>query len=350
MKPYSPFSIVFLAVALLPSLLVAGWEDIDVSKTPPREAPVVSAPPARTAMPQPTRRPAPAPIPYAPPSSPMSSDPLLPPDLYSAHLDPVQVSDSWYRARLSLPASLDNQSISDGDISLLEFDFHFGLWDFRNIIGGDLSIGVDPSATIFTDDADLDLMPSFLVTAPVDVNWIWRYLNGTSFELGAAPGIYTDIDALGGGMFSCPFHVCFYYAVDPTISLQGGVEIRPGWGETAMPLFGLAWRPNDQFRLEVGAPRSMAQLQLGAVGLYGLVEWNNRSFNMDGDKEKPDMITLNDWRLGGGLTVDFSETCRLTFEAGYLFERSIEVEGDAGEDELDVDPAPFFGVLFGSEF
>ena len=363
------FNVRHLAFTLLflPFALYAGWEDIDVSSKPSRRrtpaAPVATQRPAPTyrapAAPAPRRRPvqtyqapppsrpAPAPRHVVKPPAPVTG--LLPPDLYSAFLDARQESRSWYRFRIMLPSSLSDMS-AHGDLTYVELDAHFFLWEYRNLIGGDFSVGLNPATTVFVDDADLDHFPTLLLKLPVDVDWNWRFVNGVSLDIGAAPGIYSDIGAMDGDMFSVPFHVCFYYSVDPTVSLRGGVEIRSGWDETAMPLIGLAWRPNEMFRLELGAPRTMAQLQMGPIELYGKAEWRNVSYNMSGDDNEPDTLTLNDWMFAAGLSIDFAPTTRLTVEAGYLIDRSIKGENDSGEDELDVDSAPFFGILFGSEF
>ena len=113
-----------LAMALLPIVIIAGWEDIDVSNKPRgrasaaapapvyRAAPAPAyrqAPPQRQVAPAPVYRPAPqtpvyrpAPVQrQTPPPAQYylggysSSTDLLPPDLYSAYLDANRETEKW---------------------------------------------------------------------------------------------------------------------------------------------------------------------------------------------------------------------------------------------------------------
>ena len=67
-------------------------------------------------------------------------------------------------------------------------------------------------------------MPSALLTAPADLSWLWRFVNGWSLELGFAPGIYSDVEDLGADMFSFPLRGCFYFAFNPELAVRFGLE------------------------------------------------------------------------------------------------------------------------------
>lgn len=271
----------------------------------------------------------------------------MPPDLYSPFLDANAESDAWYR--LSLVASGDVEGCEDG-FGLYVAEAHFNLYQGRDILAGDLFINLDPSLAILSDDAGLSFMPSVLIALPIDFAWIWRYLNGWSFELGATPGIYADAKGLfQTESLGLPFRGCFYYALAPETAVRAGVEIRPGWDLIAMPLVGIAWQPSEMFFAEVGLPRSLAEVQIGPVGLYGKIQWNNMTYALDDHDENPKSFTLNGWQFGAGVSVAFTDTIRLAFEAGIITGRDITFE-DSGDLELDVDSAPYFSVLFGSEF
>ena len=330
----------------------AGWEDTGAVRAPspaPQQRPATAAKPAAqrrqpTAAPQ---RTAPAES-YDTPVAPRGSASQMPPDLYSAFLDTSAESDAWYR--LSVESSGDVEGSDDG-FGLIVADAHFNLGLARDLLYGDLSVNLDPSISLLTDDAAITYMPSVLLAIPFDFSWVWRYLNGWSFELGARPGIYADAKGLfQTKALSVPFRGCFYYAIDQETAVRFGAEIRPGWDLIAMPLLGLAWQPSEMFFTEIGLPRSIAEVQLGPVGIYGKIAWNNMTYALDGSDEDPDSFTLNGWQFGAGVSVAFTETIRLAFEAGVITGREITFDGGADDADLDVDSATYFSVLFGSEF
>ena len=272
----------------------------------------------------------------------------MPPDLYSAFLDASDESDAWYRLSVVSSGGIEG---SDDGFGLVVADAHIGLGLVRDVLAGDLEIGLDPSVSLLTDDAGITYMPSVLLAIPVDFAWTWRYLNGWSFELGARPGIYADAKGLfQAKALSLPFRGCFYYAIDAETAVRFGAEIRPGWDMVAMPLVGLAWQPSEMFFAEIGLPRSVAEFQAGPVGIYGKIAWNNMTYALDGADEDPDKFTLNGWQFGAGVSVAFTETIRLAFEAGVLAGRDITFDGGADDADLDVDSATYFSILFGSEF
>ncbi len=343
--------------ALVAATAFAGWEDTGSVRNPS-----ASQSAARTATRQAVRRPSAAQssgLSRQPPPhhdaqsgsrsvSPRGSRALVPPDLYSAFLDTGDESSSWYR--LSFVSSGDVEGAGDS-FGLFAADAHFRLGEFRGLLAGDLAIDIDPSLGVLTDDAGFDYMPSILVALPVDFTWIWRYLNGWSLELGVSPGIYADAKGLfQSKALGLPFHGCLYYAFSGETAVRFGAEIRPGWDLVAMPLVGIAWQPSEMFFAELGLPRSLAELQLGPVGIYGKMVWNNMTYALDADAGEPDAFTLNGWQFGGGVSIAFSETFRLAFEAGVIAGRDITFEGGDGDVELDVDTVPYFSLLFGSEF
>ncbi len=338
-------------LAFATATAIAGWEDTGTVRQP--------APSPQTAQPT-TRRQAPAvPANQRPaanrarttqtnPSTGRTPTPILPPDLYSAFLDTDEESSSWYR--LTFIASGDVGDAGEG-FGLYVADAHFKLSEFRGLLYGDLTIDLDPSLGVLTDDAGFSCTPSILVALPVDFTWIWRYLNGWSLELGVRPGIYADTDGLfQSNSFGVPFRGCFYYALSSETAIRFGAEIRPGWDLIAMPLLGVAWEPSEMFLLELGLPRSLAKLQIGPIDVYGKIVWENTTYALDAGDGEPDAFTLNGWKFGAGAAVAFTEDIRLAFEAGIIAGRKIKFEGGDNDLDLDVDTVPYFSILFGSEF
>lgn len=269
-------------------------------------------------------------------------------DLYSPFLDSPVESEHWYRVDYVTDAEADEDGLHQ--ISSLEVDLHFLLAEYRDVLGGDLSMKIDPSFTVFTEDGQYKILPALLLDVPFDIQWVWRFVNAWSLEVGAAPGLYGDLEAMGFDMFGLPLRGCLYYALNPMLSFRAGVEARPGWDRVVMPLVGLAWEPNDIFRLELGVPQSVVDISLGRVGLYGKAEWKNATYAMSGEDDDPDDITMDYWRVGTGLSFHFTEDVSAAIELGLITGREFKANGGYGSDSLDLDDTFYFGFVVGSQF
>lgn len=241
-------------------------------------------------------------------------------------------------------------TVGDESFSSLELYASYQLAEFRNFLSGDLSLVFNPLFTVILDDGGIGDIPGFLVNMPVDVKWIWRFVNKWSFEVGAAPGFYGDIEAFGDS-FACPFRGILYYSLEQDLAFMAGAEVRVGWDQVVMPHVGLAWEPSDMFLLKLAMPQSLIKAQLGPVGLYGLFEWNNTTYALDGEgDDKLEELTLNDCRFGVGAIIDFTEDFSITLEGGIVENREVYAEGDDAEGLLEVDGSFYFGVSVGSRF
>lgn len=367
-----------LAMVLASSAAMAAWTDTGVTPAP-RGTAAGTAPATRPATPTVQRPTTPTAQPYNGPTSQRPSvpasqrynnptvqpyngptvqpyngptaqrpDTFIPPDLYSAFLDAREPSDFWCRAFYAAKGDVEDSGEGFG---LLGVEANWDLAEFRNVGYGDIFLSLHPALTILTDDAGISAMPDALLAAPVDVAWIWRYLNGWSLEIGAAPGIYADIKGLfQASAISLPFRGILYYNFSEETAVRFGGIVRPNWDTVFMPVVGIAWKPSEMFRIEAGIPETLAELRLARLTLYGRVDWLNVTYALDDGGSKPERITFNDWRVGVGTAIDFTDTFRLAFELGLLAGRDISFEGGASDVELDVDSVPYFSVLLGSEF
>ena len=328
------------------------WEDTGLPARPaPTPAPGSTTPtraatPRRAVTTPRVRQPVqPSPQPVAAPDAGTVRG-LVPPDLYSPFLDPQVEPLRWFSLMYVPGAGTDRNA---EEVSLIELDSRYNLARWRNLLLGDLNVNFRLKSLIFVDDAELVTMPTGLIELPLQFDWTWRYLNGLSFQIGARPGLYADAEALGDGL-GVPFHTAFYYAVNPQLSWLLGAEVRPGWNLPLMPLVGLGWEPAEAFRLILALPTATAVLQLGPVGLFGTAGWRNTSYGMSGEEGDPDLLTVEDIQLGGGLQIAFSESFNLRLEGGLLVNRSLVAENDAAEDTLDLDNSPYFRATFGGSF
>jgi hypothetical protein len=260
--------------------------------------------------------------------------------------DAIKESDCWLHAIYITPATAANGN----DLTMAEGQYHVRMVDVQDFIGGDLTLDANIKGVGFIDDAEYETLPYVLIEAAVDLEFTWRFISGFSLQLGARPGVYGDPENFDASLFSFPFHGCLYYSFAPEFAIRAGAEVRPGWDMAVMPLAGLAWAPSEYFLLEAGVPRSTAILRLGPFDFYGLAQWDNATYAMEDKDQKPEDLTLESWRLGGGLTINFFDAFRIGGEAGYIMGRKFKAEGSAGEGEIELENSPYFGATLGARF
>lgn len=260
--------------------------------------------------------------------------------------DAHRSSDTWLRLLYFAPATAPNGN----DITMAEAEFHFTIVSVQDMLGGDFSLGLDLKGLGFIKDADYPTLPYGFMDACIDFQYVWRFVNDLSLELGIRPGFYGDPENFGADLFGYPFRGCLYYSFTPDFAIRAGVEIRPGWDQVAMPMAGLGWSPSDYWLFELGVPQSLAMLRLGPLDFYGTIAWLNRTYAMENKDEKPKDLTIDEWRAGGGLNINISESFHIGAEAGYVFGREFKAEGSGGKGTIEIDDAPYFGVTLGSRF
>ena len=268
-------------------------------------------------------------------------------DFYLPFFDAPRESDRWFALDYLTGAKAEG---GGGKVSSVEFTCHFLVGDWRNVVEGDVQMDFEPRLILFTDDGGFDNLPTLILDFPFDMSWVWRFQNGVSLEIGATPGIYGDIEAFDLSIFAIPMRACLYLSVIPELAFRAGVEARPGWDRVIMPLAGLAWEPGEMFYLEAGVPRSLAVWRLGPVNLYGKLEWENTTFAMSGHDGDPDDITVDDWRLGGGLSVAVTDDVRIGFEVGLILGREFSAETELGESKIELDDTAYLGLTIGAKF
>lgn len=260
--------------------------------------------------------------------------------------DATRATPSWWHFTYLTPAKAPNGN----EISTGEAHAHFTVIDIQDMLGGDFSLSLDLSGMGFIDDADYTTLPYAFLDSCLDLQYVWRFVNDFSIELGVSPGIYGDPENFGADIFGYPFRGCLYYSLSPEFALRAGVEARPGWDRVIMPLAGIGWSPSDYWLFELGVPRSLVSLRLGPFDLYGTALWESTTYAMEDKEDKPEDMTIDDWRAGGGLAIHISDTFSLSAEAGYIFNREFKAEGSQGKGTIEVDDTPYFSFTLGSRF
>ncbi len=294
---------------------------------PGRPAPGVAAPPpaAPTMMP---RTQVPARVPPTMPA-PAAMDRTHAPafdhgvNLHSQHLD-VETRGAYAYGFSYSPKTTFGPF---GDTHMVGAEFDLRLFRFHEFLGGRFDAWASGQLIGFVDNPDIDALPDALVAVAIDIGQTWRFINGWSTEIRAAPGIYSDITE---PTFGIPLTLNCYFAVDPELSVLIGGTFRPGWAVPILPNIGLAWQPHEIFRLEAMLPKSRVALFPGYLfSVFGTFEWQNITYGLADKEGLPDALTLNDIRASAGLTVSPFGDYTISAEVGTYLQRKLSADVEA---------------------
>ena len=265
------------------------------------------------------------------------------PELFSQHLDVAPAP--WSVTATHQP---DTRFGSNGEADLFELAGTFHAPLAEGVAWGVLDLDAAARLTVIGSGSGIAALPDALLAARVEPKWTIRFLNGWSFRLGVAPGIWSD--ALHPA-FSCPVTPEFFFAADPELSFVVGAEWRPGWDLAVMPHVGLAWEPDERLRVELGCPRSRIELFPRHVfSLFAGGEWRSVTYALHDDRDwKPDELTLEEILVSAGASVRLFGTTRLTAEVGTWLERKMKADVEE-RSSLDLSKETFLRFAFQAEF
>ena len=332
------------------------WEDPLPSRTPASASTPIYTPPAAPAPV--VRQVAPAPT-YTPPSAPRPSNydnyeslprdyaprDYEPLDLFSQHLDTPRLSAYTYGGAYIPETVFGPYGTSD----VIEVSFDFRLFKYDDFLAGTIDLRAFGRVTGFLSNPEMSNLPDALLQVGLDLGMAWRFDNGWSTEIRAAPGIYSDAVAPA---FGIPATLNFYFAVNPQLSIQLGGTIRAGWDIPFMPNIGIAWQPADEIRIEAGVPKSKITL-FGdwMLSPFATFEWRNTTYALDQDIEKlvPEDLTLDEMLVTAGIAFCPMRTWTLTAEYGKFIQR--ELSADVSEDtSIDLSKESIIRIMIKGEF
>lgn len=262
------------------------------------------------------------------------------------HLDPLYTMELGF-----LPSS---RLEGHGSTSMLELDARRrDLVYFRDVLAGDVDLGVIFDTTFFIDSSEVHL-PNQVARIAFDLGWTWRYVDDRALQLRVKPGMYSDIEEMSSDAFFCPVSVELYVPFHADICGVLGVEVRPEFERVFFPLIGLDWALHDKVRLSLRLPESDFRVYLNKNWSVNIgYEWNNMSYALrDGDPANRKMITYEDSRYTFGVTCKMSDELQITGSLGRSFGRSVEFERSNGgsPDDIDIVSETFVRVGIGGPF
>jgi hypothetical protein len=239
-----------------------------------------------------------------------------------------------------------------GSSESVEFDGRWAMGYFRDCFYGDMELSLAAKLQVFGSTASINL-PNQLLDLYIDLDWVWRYVNDTALRLRLQPGTYSDIEQIDAGNLRMPILLEGVKRFSPTTSAVLGGTIRAGYDLPFMPSLGVVWQPTPQYRLEALLPKACMLYHLNdRFTVQGDFEWRNTSYNLRESGFTRSEITQNDLRVGAGALYSLSDDLHLTADIGYIFNRSVKFDKTPAyiENEIDVDPAPYFTLGFRGPF
>ncbi len=258
-------------------------------------------------------------------------------------------SERWYGITFFSPSEFKG---TDESVILIEADAHYLLKEKKNYLSGDFRMSFDPSLKLFADDAGMAAIPTLALSLPVDFEMIWRFVNNSSLEVGVTPGYYGDIEAFDPSVFGMPIRGVWYYAVNNSLSLRAGAEVRPFWNTTFMPIVGLAYSSGRSFYCEVGVPRTLLLLRGRRADYFAKAEWKNISYGMKDDPTEgyPELLEFDEWRASLGVAFRLKQNLKASIEIGTVLNRELNAQFAGGEGDVEMDNCLFGGFTLGTRF
>lgn len=241
-----------------------------------------------------------------------------------------------------------------GSTRMLELDARWrDLYYCRDILYGDIDVGMIFDTTVFAGSADVQL-PNQMLRLAVDAGWTWRYMNGDALQVRIAPGLYSDIEEITSDVFFAPVSIIFFKALYTDVGGVVGVQVRPSFERVFFPLVGVDWDINDSMRMSLRLPESQVIVYINSQWSAHLgYEWSSMSYAL---REKGsyhrEMIAYEDSRYTMGVTYKLSDEIQFTGVLGKSFSRSVEFkEPDGGiPRKIDIERGTYISVGVGGPF
>lgn len=265
------------------------------------------------------------------------------PELFSQHLDVEPPPWSVFAAHQP-----DTRFGSYGEADLFKLGGAFHTPLAEGVAWGVLDLNASARLTVIGSGSGVAALPDALLAACVEPRWTIRFLNGWSFRLGVAPGIWSD--ALHPAL-SCPVTPEFFFTASPELSFVAGAEWRAGWDREIMPHVGLIWEPDERLRIEFGCPRSRVELFPRHVfSFFAGGEWSSVTYALNDNRDwKPDELTFDEVLVDAGASVRLFGNWRLSAAIGTWLRRKMEADVNESS-SMDLSKDTFLRFSFRAEF
>ena len=274
----------------------------------------------------------------------------------------AQSFDSWYVGTTHCPIQdvrsepvytlglgyvLPAKTMNGKDWSVLELDLRTEVLYYRDILCGDLDFQLDLQSVVPVDDSELELSGPLLALS-LDSRWTWRYVNDSAVQVRIEPGVYSAVQSINFDSLAMPISITGIKTIDPALAVVAGMSFRMRYERVVMPLAGLVWQPVDYFRLEALVPSGRMIFYFSpAWSCRFFWDWDSMTYQLPDDEFDRKRVTLEENRIGLGVTAAISPEFRIGVDVGVTGGRSVEFQRGGN---TDVDRALFVRIGVGGAF
>ncbi len=188
-----------------------------------------------------------------------------------------------------------------------------------------------------------DLSFETVVMLPIGERWF--------VQAALAPSFYSDGNNTGSDAIRMPGRALAFWKYSDTLTFTGGILYLDRDDVKAIPSAGLIWNPNEDWKLELAAPRPRIAWRFShdddsarwgyLVGEFGGGTWAiRRASGLN------DVATLSDYRLMAGYERKWTSGRSWLVEAGYVFSRTLEYTSTLGDTDLPSTALVRLGITF----
>ena len=205
----------------------------------------------------------------------------------------------------------------------------------------------------FLDGPQVSDMPPRLYDAYVEFRWIPRFSSEWRLDVAVMPGVYSDFQQSASDSLRITGHAAAIYTWSPTVKLVLGVAYFDRPDANVLPVGGIVWKPNDDVKFELVAPRPKISYRLDhrvepdatRDWVYLAGEWGGGTWAIRRVSGIDDQVTYGDYRILLGFQRDAFGGPDFRMEVGYVFGRRLEYVS-----QPHVDLTPTFLVRGGVTF
>ena len=170
-----------------------------------------------------------------------------------------------------------------------------------------------------------------VVAMPLGKRWI--------IQTAVAPSFYSDLDNTSSDAFRLPARLLAFWKYSDRLTLSGGVLYLDRDDVSWLPVAGLLWNPNDDWKFELMAPRPRiawrcAQGNDSNCWLYIVGEFGGGTWAVRRASGLDDVATISDYRAMLGFEHKTSRGTGWWLEAGLVFSRRVEYQSKLGDVDL----------------
>jgi hypothetical protein len=184
-------------------------------------------------------------------------------------------------------------------------------------------------------------VPGHTYEAYLDIRWMRQVSKCVGIDLAVTPGWYSDFEQESDEALRIGARGIALITCSPTFQIAVGAVYLDRDDVPILPLGGIIWSPNADFRAELMAPRPKVATRISCSGsvshwVYVAGEFGGGSWAIQRASGADDVLNYRDYRAILG--VERTDLCGgLTgrIEAGYVFGRAIEYQSVDADFDID---------------